>query len=93
MAKKNININNLLCFLTTSKNDFPNDVWFDIAFTFYSIDEIKIAKELLSNILKKDNPLRREPEKKKKDLNDVMDFLAEMNSDNRFNKELFVSDS
>ena len=90
---KNYIVNNLLCFLSSAKGDYTNEVLFDLIYSFYSLDEIKNSKELLSDILSKELSVRREPEKKKKDLNDVLDLFSELKSSNAHRKEIFVADS
>ena len=46
---KNLNINNLLCFLSSAKNDYSENVLLDLVYSFYFIEDIKEAKEILSN--------------------------------------------
>ena len=73
-------INSLLCFLNSARKDFTKETLRDIAYAFYSHDEIKSAKTEVCNLLKKDVSWRRDPEKKRKDLCDVIDFLEELTS-------------
>lgn len=73
-------INSLLCFLNSAKSDFTKETLKDISFAFYSHEEIKSAKTEVCNLLKKDVSWRRDPEKKRKDLCDVIDFLEELTS-------------
>ena len=75
MGAGEIIIDNLLCFLTSATADFSNDTLFDLALCFYSHENIKNSKTTLGNLLHKDISWRRDPEKKKKDLNDVVDSL------------------
>ena len=46
-------INNLLCFINSAKKDYPNETLKDVTYAFYSHEEIKSAKTLLCNLLKK----------------------------------------
>lgn len=64
-------VNNLLCFLSAAKCDYSTETLSDIIVSFYSYEEIKVAKTLLSNIVKKDIVWRRDPDKKRRDLQDV----------------------
>lgn len=71
-------INNLLCFVNSAKGDFTRETLTDVAFAFYSHEEIKNAKTEVCNLLRKDVSWRRDPEKKRKDLVDVMAFHEEL---------------
>ena len=70
-------INSLLCFIGSAKNDFNKATLLEIANAFYSHEKIKAAKVEITNLLKKDLIWRRDPEKKLKDLKDVIDFYEE----------------
>ena len=84
-------INNLLCFLNSAKNDFTKETLRDIAYAFYSHEDIKNAKIEACNLLKKDVSWRRDPDKKRKDLGDVIDFHEELTTGR--NNWKFLSDS
>lgn len=84
-------IDSLLCFLNSASTDFSEDALLDLAHCFYSHEMIKSSKTTLANHLHKDIIWRRDPEKKKKDLRDVMDFLKELSSAKK--KIKFVCDS
>ena len=71
-------INSVLCFIGSAKADHTNESLSDIVYSFYSHDEIKSAKTELCNILKKDIVWRRDPDKKRKDLNDVIEYYEEL---------------
>jgi len=71
-------INNLLCFINSGKDDFTRETLKDVAYCFFSHEEIKSAKSTVCNLLKKDISWRRDPDKKRKDLNDVIDFHEEL---------------
>lgn len=90
MAKEVI-INSFLCFMHSAKNDFSRETLLDTADAFYSHENIKSGKVELANLLHKDLIWRRDPEKKRKDLNDVMDFLEELLSSKL--RVTFVCDS
>ena len=90
---KNLIINNLLCFLRTAKNDYADEVLFDLVFSFYSLDEVKCAKELIAGLLNRDVTVRKNPEKKKKDLDDLMELFNDFKDSENFRKDIFVSDS
>ena len=64
-------IDNLLCFLNSAFTDFSGDGILDVAFSFYSHENIKASKTTLANLLHKDIVWRKDPEKKRKDLKDV----------------------
>ena len=84
-------INNILCFINSARDDFSKETLKDVCFSFYSHEDIKVAKQELCNLLKKDLVWRRDPEKKKKDLADVVDFHEELTS--KRNKMKFVCSS
>ena len=84
-------MNNVLCFVNSAKSDFSRETLKDVAFSFYSHEDIKSAKQELCNLLKKDLVWRRDPEKKKKDLADVLDLHEELTS--KRNKFKFVCNS
>lgn len=88
---KEIIINNVLCFLQSSSGDYSNEVLYDLIYSFYSVDEIKIAKELIANALKADTITRKDPDKKRKILNDLLELFEELKSKNM--KIVYVSDS
>ena len=90
---KNLIINNLLCFLRTAKDDYADEVLFDLLLSFYSSDEVKIAKELVADLLKKDITIRKNPGKKKKDLEDIIEYFNEFKDSTNHRKDIFVSDS
>lgn len=84
-------ISNLLCFVASAKNDFSRETLMEVAESLYSHDRIKAAKTALLDLLRKDLPVRRDPEKKRKDLKDVMDLYEEASAANKRMK--FVADS
>ena len=69
---KTLHINNLLCFLSSARNDYAENVVSDLIYSFYSIDHIKESKELLGILLKKDIKIRRDPNRKHRDLEDLL---------------------
>lgn len=71
-------VNSILCFVNSAHADFPFDSLSEVAYSFYSHEEIKVAKELLCNLLKKDIVWRRDPDKKKKDLKDLLEMHEEL---------------
>lgn len=84
-------INNLLCFLSSAKEDHTKESLTEVAYSFYSHEEIKNAKVDLTTLLKKDLSWRRDPEKKRKDMLDVIEFHEELCSSKSNVK--FVSDT
>ena len=88
---ENTIINSLLCFLNSAKVDFSKETLKDVTCAFYSHENIKEAKTTLGVLLKKDIIWRRDPDKKRKDLVDVIDLLEELTS-NRNNYK-FLCDS
>ena len=84
-------LDNLLCFLNTAINYFSSETLFDLACCFYLHEIIKQSKTALANLLHKDISWRRDPEKKKKDLKDVVDWMKDL-KDSRV-KVKFVSES
>ena len=89
---KNYIINNVLSFLCSAKNDYAEEALFDVIYSFYSIDEIKVSKNIIAGILNKDAPVRRDPDKKKKELSDLIQFYDEFLL-LKNNKDVFVSDN
>ena len=75
-------INSVLCFINSANSDYSLDSLTDVLYSFYSHDEIKVAKELLFNLLKKDVHWRRDPDKKRKDLKDLLDAYEELKTSN-----------
>ena len=71
-------INSLLCFINSAKGDFTRETLKDVACAFYSHEQIKEAKTELCNLLKKNVSWKRDPNKKAKDLCDVIDFHEEL---------------
>ena len=84
-------INSLLCFISSAKNDYTKSVLLEVANSFYSHERIKEAKIEITTILNKDLIWRRDPDKKLKDLKDVLDFYDELEQSKL--KKKFVSDS
>ena len=84
-------IDSLLCYLNSAQNDFSSGTLLDVACAFYSHESIKTSKTTLATLLHKDIVWRRDPEKKKKDLRDVFDFLKEVSETKM--KVKFLSDS
>ena len=87
----NIIINSLLCFISSAKTDFSKETLKDVSTSFYSHEEIKVAKTELCNLMKKDVIWRRDPDKKRKDLSDVLEYFDELTS--KRNNYKFVSNS
>ena len=71
-------INSVLCFINSARSDYSYDSLSDVIYSFYSHEEIKVAKELLGNLLKKEIVWRRDPDKKRKDLKDLLEFHDEL---------------
>ena len=71
-------VNSILCFVNSAHADYPFDTLSEVAYSFYSHEEIKVAKEQLCILLKKDLVMRRDPDKKKKDLKDLLDMHQEL---------------
>lgn len=88
---KDIRINSLLCFISSAKNDYANEVLFDLVHSFYSEDDIIKAKDMLAEILNNSVIVRKNPERKKKSLDDVFEMFEEFLTKNR--RIIFVSDS
>ena len=63
---KDIIVNNLLCFIYSASNDFTVDTLNAVIYSFYSLESIKSAKEVVVSILDKNSVERRDPHKKKK---------------------------
>ena len=91
MAGAEVIIDNLLCFLSTAVADFSSESLFYLACCFYSHKNIKQSKSTLGNLLHKDITWRHNPEKKKKDLRDVLDWLKDLRESKI--KAKFVADS
>lgn len=84
-------VNSVLCFVSSAKTDHTNDSLIEIANAFFSHEEIKGAKVELTTLLKKDVVWRRDPDKKRKDFRDVIDFYDELIASKA--KVKFVTDS
>lgn len=84
-------IDGLLCFASSALNDFSRESLNDLTYAFYSHENIKASKTTLCNLLHKDIIWRRDPDKKRKDLKDVIDYLKEV-LDSKI-KVKFVSDN
>ena len=84
-------IDDLACFLSSGKSDYSQDKLCDIAYSFYSHEEIKTSKEKIFAYIDKDLVWRRDPDKKMKDLNDLNEGLNELKDKNKHIK--YVSDS
>ena len=74
MGDNNYIVNSLLCFLNSGKKDYPYDTLFDIINSFYCYEEIKKSKELLCDILSEDVSWRRDPDRKRKEVKDVIEL-------------------
>ena len=74
MADTDTIVNSVLCFINSARSDYSYDSLSDVIYSFYSHEEIKSAKELLGNLVKKDVIWRRDPDKKRKDLKDLLEF-------------------
>ena len=83
MGDPEIIFDSLLCFIHSASSDYSYESLFDVVYAFYSHEEIKNAKEKICVLLKKDIVWRRDPEKKKKDLRDLLDFCEEFKANNR----------
>ena len=86
-------INNVLCFIQSAKSDHSKESLFDIAYSFYSVEEIKNAKEILFDKVSKDVVARKEPNKKQKELNDLIEAFTDIQDNREFKKLKFVTDS
>lgn len=73
-------INNLLCFLGSASGDFANESLRDVLEAFYSLEEIKEAKCVLANLLKCEIIERKQPNKKEKEMTDLMDLYPQLGS-------------
>lgn len=67
-------LNSVLCFINSAKEDHTNDSLIETANAFFSHEDIKSAKTELSNLLHRDILWRRDPDKKRKDMKDVVDL-------------------
>ena len=81
----------VLCFIYSAKPDYSYESLFDVAYAFYLHDDIKRAKEKICILLKRDIVWRRDPEKKKKDLRDLLDYHEEFKEANKHVKFVTVS--
>ena len=91
MGETDYIVNSLLCFINSACSDYSYDSLLDVIFSFYSHKEIKIAKELLYNLLRKDLIWRRDPEKMRKDLQVLLECHQELTASNK--KAKIVTDS
>ena len=91
MANEDFVVDSTLCFINSARSDYSYESLFDVAYAFYSHEEIKSAKETICVLLKKDLVWRRDPEKKKKDLRELLDYHEEFKNLNKHAK--FVTTS
>ena len=84
-------INSDLCFMNAASDDYSNHSLQEVIYSFYSLEEIRAAKEILYNILKKDLKERRDPDKKRKELKDLMDSYEEMKNDKKIKVKLVAN--
>ena len=68
-------IDNVLCFIYGAKIEYTNDAISDILNVFYCVEEIKKSKELLCEILNTTMPTRNNPDKKNKEIMDLMQLV------------------
>ena len=54
MGDTNYIVNSILCFINLTHADYSYDSLLEVAYSFYSHEKIKVAKELLCTLLKKD---------------------------------------
>ena len=78
MVKEHL-INSLLCFIKSSVNDYSHETIKSIIYSFYSLEEIKNAKDILSKLLNRNQTERRDPHKKRKELDDLVGLFEEYN--------------
>ena len=84
-------IDNVLCFINSALSDYSQEKLVDIIHSFYSHEEIKNAKEKIFNILGKDMVTRRDPDKKGKDLNDLLQGYLDCKE--KFKRHKYVADN
>ena len=90
---ENFILNNVLCFINSSWNDYDRVALHDIVFTFYSDADIIEAKNLICEISETDLQLRRDPNRKKRDLSDILDIFDKIKKvDSPCKDFIFVSD-
>ena len=71
-------VNRILCFINSAYADYSYDSLLEVAYSFYSHEEIKVAKELLCTLLKKDLIWREDPNKRRKNLKDILEYHQEL---------------
>ena len=91
MADTEYVVNSALCFLSSGSKDYPYETLFDIILSFYCYEEIKKGKEILCGILNEDVCWRRDPEKKRKEVKDLIELHERVSKEKKQIK--FVSDS
>ena len=74
---ENAVINNVLCFLSTSRNVMTEQSIVASCLTFYNGDTILQAKEILFNCLSETIPRRRGDNKSKSDVTDILSTMKE----------------
>ena len=90
-TRTELKIDNLLSYTLKACEDIGVNTLSDVIFTFYSIDEIINSKATLGSLLNNDVPTRNNPNKKSKELKDLLELLHEFEkSDLRIK---FVSDN
>ena len=90
-----LKIDNLLCYAFGAKCTLTNEIIKDVIKTTYSIDDVKISKDILGNLLNNVLPTRKEPDKKNKEINDLFSLVDDfLNTDeNNAPKVKFVCDN
>ena len=83
MGDTNYIVNSILCFMNLAHDDYSYDSMLEVAYSFYSHEEIKVAKELLCTLLKRDLIWRRDPDKERKDLKDILEYHQELTASKR----------
>ena len=84
-------IDNVLCFMKSAESDFSQEKLKDIMYTFYSVEEIMAAKEKVYGLLSKPFEKRKNPNKKCKELEDLIEaFLV---CKDKFNRVKYFADS
>ena len=85
-------INEILCFISTARNSLAADYIIATVHAFYDFCNVKIAKDLLSKLCGKQSVRRRNEEKFKAEIKDILE-LFEVAENENLTLPKFVADN
>ena len=72
-------VNSVLCFISSAYKDYNVDALKELVYSFYTFDDIIEAKQIIYDILNNEIVSRREPNKKKKEIDDIFEKFESLN--------------